>query len=142
MSDGTNRCFMACASGGPAALLVHGALEADTPAPAAANLRAALGRWQVPALGRAATTREARYGRLMFSYDVVDGELYQQYVAAVTPLLVKHGAEVLTAAHGVNAVEGAARTSNIVLKFASQLLLDATESGTALIAPEFVMPEA
>lgn len=78
----------------------------------------------------------------MFSYDVVDGELYQQYVAAVTPLLVKHGAEVLTAAHGVNAVEGAARTSNIVLKFASQLLLDATESGTALIAPEFVMPEA
>lgn len=95
----------------------------------------------------------------MFSYDVVDGELYQQYVAAVTPLLMTHGAEVLTAAQGVNAVEGTARTNNIVLKFASeeaarawyddpayepvkQIRLDATENGTALIAPEFVMPEA
>ncbi len=93
------------------------------------------------------------------SYAIVDQEKYDEYTAAVLPGLMKHSAEPVVVAHGLEASEGTAPQTYIVLKFASEeaargwyddpdyqplkaIRLAATENGTAVIAPGFVMPQS
>ncbi len=91
------------------------------------------------------------------SYDIDDAEGYGGYVAAVMPLLQKHGGEGVVADAEAKSVEGAARMSNVVLRFESeekamawyddpdyeplrQIRLDATSNGMMVLAKEFVPP--
>jgi len=92
------------------------------------------------------------------SYDVINKDKYEnEYLPAVVPLLMKHGAQILVADYDPKTVEGQAKSANIVLKFEDetsakawyedpdyepvrQLRFDSTENGTALYANEFVLP--
>jgi uncharacterized protein (DUF1330 family) len=94
---------------------------------------------------------------VLASYDVVDPEGYEPYVPAVIPLLMKHGAEVLVADYESVALEGAATSVNVVLRFPSEeaalawyndpdyesvkaIRLNASANGRACLVKEFVMP--
>ena len=57
---------------------------------------------------------------IIASYDVVDPQGYEGYVPAVGPLLAKHGAEVLVADTGAQALEGDKRSAYVVLRFESE----------------------
>ena len=57
---------------------------------------------------------------IIATYDIVDADAYQAYVPGVIPLLQKHGAEVLVADYGTEALEGAQRSACVVLKFQSE----------------------
>lgn len=93
------------------------------------------------------------------TYDIVDPKGYEGYVPGVMPLLQKHGAEVLSADYGAEALEGRAAGVNVVLKFPSeeaarnwyndpdygpvkQIRLNSTENGSIVMAKEFKTPSA
>ena len=93
------------------------------------------------------------------SFDVVDPETYQGYLAGVFPLLMKHGAEIVVADYDPKPIEGQSRNASVVLKFESeeacmnwyndpeyqpvmQIRLKTTENGIATLAKEFVMEPA
>lgn len=57
---------------------------------------------------------------VIVSYDITDPEGYQAYVPGVIPLLAKHGGEVLVAAQDATVLEGAPRTTEVVLRFADE----------------------
>jgi uncharacterized protein (DUF1330 family) len=54
------------------------------------------------------------------TYDILDPEGYQGYPPGVLPLLQKHGAQVLAADFGAQALEGQARGVNVLLRFPSE----------------------
>lgn len=56
---------------------------------------------------------------LIVSYDIKDPKTYEAYVPGVIPILARHGGEVLVADHEARALEGASRTVEVVLRFAS-----------------------
>ncbi len=92
------------------------------------------------------------------SYDITDKDKYEnEYIAAVIPLLIKHGGQVLVADYETEAIEGTTCSANIVLKFADedsakawyndpdyepvkQIRFDATSNGSAAFVKEFVPP--
>lgn len=53
-------------------------------------------------------------------YDIADAKAYEGYVPGVGPLIRKHGAEVLVADYGTQALEGKKRGACVVLKFESE----------------------
>lgn len=94
---------------------------------------------------------------VIVGYDITDPKGFDGYVPGVMPLLQKHGAEVVAADFESEALEGAARKVNVVLKFPSeeaarnwyndpaygpvkQIRLNSTEGGYAAIAKEFKAP--
>jgi uncharacterized protein (DUF1330 family) len=93
------------------------------------------------------------------TYDVVDPKGYEGYVPGVVPLLQKHGAEILAADYDAKALEGQARSANVVLKFDSeeaarnwyddpaygpvkQIRLNSTKNGLVVLAKQFQPPSA
>lgn len=87
-------------------------------------------------------------------YDVTDPDKYQQYVAAVIPTLLKHGAEVLVADNMAKPLEGNPAHVHVVLKFPDDaaanawyndpdylqikpLRVEATDNTSMIIAEEF-----
>jgi len=96
---------------------------------------------------------------VIVSYDVVDPEGFAGYVPGVMPVLAKHGAEVLVADSGAQAMEGEKRGTYVVLRFASEeaamgfyndpdyaplkkLRLDTTANSNFVIAKPFAPPGA
>jgi uncharacterized protein (DUF1330 family) len=96
---------------------------------------------------------------VIVSYDIVDNEGFSAYVPAVTPLLQKHGAEVLVASFDVDCREGEKRGAYVVLKFdseeaarrwyedpdyepAKKIRLDTCTNNNLVIAGEFEPPES
>ena len=94
---------------------------------------------------------------IIATYDVVDPEKYQDYLAGVTPLLVRHGAEVLVAETAATNLEGEPRGVYVVLRFESdeaarawyndpayepvrKIRLDASANGNMVLASSFVPP--
>lgn len=94
---------------------------------------------------------------ILVSYDIDDPDGYQEYVSAVTPLLEKHGGEVLVADFNARSLEGAARDVHILLTFPSeeaamawyedpdyepvkQIRLDACRDQRLVLAREFALP--
>ncbi|HLV96055.1 MAG TPA: DUF1330 domain-containing protein [Candidatus Acidoferrales bacterium] len=90
-------------------------------------------------------------------YDIADAKGYEGYVAAVVPLLQKHGAEILVADREAAALEGRPPRVTIVLRFDSeqaarhwyndpdygpvkQIRMNSTKNGTIVLAKEFKMP--
>ena len=90
------------------------------------------------------------------NYDVVDQKMYEQYVQAVRPTLMQHGAKILAADSEPNNLEGKSGRTFVILEFESEeaamnwynsseyqaivdLRLNATE-GWARGVPQFVMP--
>jgi uncharacterized protein (DUF1330 family) len=90
------------------------------------------------------------------NYDITDQEMYKQYVQAVRPTLMQHGAKVLVVDHEPNDLEGNSAHTLVVLEFGSEeaamkwynsteyqaivnLRIDASE-GWFRGAPQFVMP--
>ncbi len=57
------------------------------------------------------------------TYDIVDPNEYQGYVPGILRLLQKHGAEILAADFGAEALEGQARGVNVVLRGAALVAL-------------------
>ena len=51
--------------------------------------------------------------------DIKDRKLYDEYVAAVIPLLNKHGAEIVAADYDAKTLEGSSRDVCVILRFAS-----------------------
>jgi uncharacterized protein (DUF1330 family) len=91
------------------------------------------------------------------AYEIVDAKEYDTYVAAVVPLLLKHGAEILVADREAAALEGQPPKVTVVLGFESekaardwyndpaygavkQIRLKSTKNGTIALAKEFKMP--
>jgi uncharacterized protein (DUF1330 family) len=91
---------------------------------------------------------------VLASYEITDGDKYQQYVAGVIPLLQKHQAEVLVAEPAALALEGDGGRHYIVLRFETEqaalawyndpayepvrkLRLDATGNGHLAIARQW-----
>ena len=89
------------------------------------------------------------------SYDIADPQGYEPYVPQVLPLLQKHGAEIVVADRGAQALEGQARGVTVVLRFESEdaarafyddpayapvkkIRIDSTHNGSVVIAKEFV----
>lgn len=62
---------------------------------------------------------------LVANYTITNAAEYAAYTPAVIPLLVAAGVEVLAADHASEVIEGAARTSTIILKFPSKKALHA-----------------
>ena len=54
------------------------------------------------------------------SYDIANAEGYKPYVPSVTPLLQKHGAEIIAADFSAKVVEGPASSVQVILKFPSE----------------------
>ena len=52
--------------------------------------------------------------------DITDRTLYDEYVAAVIPLLNKHNAEIVAADYDAKTLEGPVRDVCVILRFASQ----------------------
>ena len=94
---------------------------------------------------------------MIVSYDVVDEERYKDYVPGVTPLLAKHGAEILVADFESRVLEGDRRGVYVVLRFESEeaaaafyndpdyqpvkkIRLESTVNGNSVIASQFVPP--
>ena len=90
-------------------------------------------------------------------YEVDDPEAFEAYQQGVTPLLMKHGAELLVADFEAKVLEGQSGGTNVVLKFESeeaamnfyndpeyapfkQLRLDTTSNGNIILAKEFILP--
>jgi len=95
---------------------------------------------------------------VIVSYDIEDPEGYQEYVQSVTPLLQRHGGEVLVADFNAKALEGKARDVHILLRFPSKqaatawyedpdyrpvkkIRLDACDKQNLVLASEFDLPE-
>lgn len=57
---------------------------------------------------------------LIASYDIHDPGRYEEYVAALVPLLEKHGAEILVADSNAKPIEGERRSLYAVLRFDSE----------------------
>ena len=96
---------------------------------------------------------------ILASYDIVDSEGYEGYVPGVVPLLAKHGAEILVADSDAKGLEGEKRGVYVVLRFESdeaalawyndpayepvkKIRVDSSESGSLVLAKEFVPPDA
>lgn len=94
---------------------------------------------------------------LIVSYDIEDGDKYQDYVPGVMPLLAKHSAEILVADFDARALEGERRSVYVVLGFESEeaalkfyndpeyepvkkIRPDSTANGNAVISNRFVPP--
>lgn len=57
---------------------------------------------------------------LIFKFDVVDEARFDRYVAAVMPLLSKHGGKVLVADRAARPLEGPPPGMNVVIEFPSE----------------------
>ncbi|MGD2166812.1 MAG: DUF1330 domain-containing protein [Gammaproteobacteria bacterium] len=94
---------------------------------------------------------------IIASYDIVDEKGMESYVPGVTPLLMKHHAEVLVASYNAHALEGEKRGVYVVLRFASdeaalawyndpeyaplkKMRIDASDNANVVLAREFVPP--
>ena len=92
------------------------------------------------------------------SYDVTDGERYQDYVAKVAPLLASHGGELLVADAEAHCFEGEQRTVHVLCRFETeeaalgwyhdpayapvrQIRFDSSANGSLVIAKGFVPPD-
>lgn len=93
---------------------------------------------------------------IIASYDVTAPQKYEQYVQAVVPTLMQHGAKMLVVDHEPSDLEGKSRHTLVVLEFESEdaamrrynsseyqavihLRTDASQ-GWLRGAPQFVMP--
>ena len=91
------------------------------------------------------------------SYDIDDPEGYAEYVPGVTPLLMKHGGEVLAADFEAQALEGERRDVHVILRFPTeeaasawyndpdygpvrQVRLDSCSNNSMVRAREFALP--
>ena len=89
------------------------------------------------------------------SYDIAHPKGFEPYVPQVLPLLQKHGAQIVVADYGAQALEGQARGVTVVLRFESEaaarafyddpayepvkrIRLECTNNGSVVIAKEFV----
>ena len=94
---------------------------------------------------------------IICSYDIADPKGYERYVPGVVPLLQKHGAEVLVAAHDSKLLEGEKRGVYVVLRFASEeaalawyndpayedvrkIRLNSSRNGSMVLATQFIPP--
>jgi uncharacterized protein (DUF1330 family) len=94
---------------------------------------------------------------MIASFDVTDEEAYQAYVPGMMPVLMKYEPDILVADYEATAFEGECRRVNVVIRFASEQVLQAfyddpdyrpwkdlrrrtTANGTLLVAKEFVFP--
>ena len=57
---------------------------------------------------------------VIVSYDIVDREAYEPYLAGVVPVLKKHGAEIVVADFDAKPLEGELRSVYVVLRFPSE----------------------
>ncbi|MDI9312917.1 MAG: DUF1330 domain-containing protein [Limnohabitans sp.] len=54
------------------------------------------------------------------TYDIIDFDMYQNYLQKVNPLLKKFGAKVLAMKSNPKVLEGKAKMMNIILEFESE----------------------
>ena len=95
---------------------------------------------------------------LIGNYDITNEDAYRSYVAAVRPMILAYGGEILVAGPGSEIVEGSPGAITVVLKFPSMealrgwydsadyqaiisLRTDNTKGGV-VFANEFVIPES
>lgn len=95
---------------------------------------------------------------VIVSYDIVDPAGFESYVPGVLPLLEKHGGEVVVADFEAQALEGPARSVEVVIRFPSEdaamawyedpeyaplkrLRFDTCAENRLVVAREFVPPE-
>lgn len=95
---------------------------------------------------------------LIGNYDITNEDAYRPYVAAVRPMILAYGGEILVAGPGSKIVEGNPGAITVVLKFASMESLrswyDSPEyqeiislrtdntTGGVVFADEFLMPDS
>lgn len=91
-------------------------------------------------------------GYLINRFDIVDGNMFNQYVAAVTPIISDHQGEVVLGNDAPRSLEGASSGMNVVIAFPSEAAamafydspeyqpvklprLNSTTNGSAIVAP-------
>lgn len=91
--------------------------------------------------------------------DITDRKMYDEYVAAVIPLLNKHGAEIVAADYDAKTLEGSTRDVCVILRFESQaaaigwyadpdyeplkkMRFAATDNATLMLGEGFEPPQA
>ena len=96
--------------------------------------------------------------RILFNYDIIDQNTYQQYIQAVRSTLMQHSGKVLVSDSEPNDIEGKSNRTLVVLEFETEaaamqwynspeyqaiihLRIDASE-GWGRRVPQFVMPAA
>lgn len=94
---------------------------------------------------------------VIVTYDIADPKGYEGYVPGVSPLLMKHGAEVVVADYEAKTIEGKAPGVTVVIRFDSeeaamgwyndpayvpvrQIRWNSTTNGMAALAKQFVLP--
>jgi uncharacterized protein (DUF1330 family) len=94
---------------------------------------------------------------MIFSFNVTDREGFAPYGKAVTPVIEKHGAEVLAADFSGKSLEGNALSANVIIRFPSEenamafyndpeyaptrkLRIATTTDRTVVLVKEFVRP--
>ena len=91
-------------------------------------------------------------GYLINRFDIVDRDMFNQYVAAVMPIISDHHGEVVLGNDSPRSLEGSSPRMNVVIAFPTeaaamafydspeyqpvkQLRLNSTANGSAIVAP-------